>query len=42
MLLCVSSMSATEIEVTMNTKSKLIKSFVNMATSESVEVGEPC
>jgi hypothetical protein len=41
MLLCVSSMSATEIEVTMNAKSKLIKSFVNMATSESVEVGEP-
>ncbi len=29
------------VEVTMNAKSKLIKSLVNMATNESVEVGEP-
>ncbi len=41
MLLCVSNIYATQIEVTMNAKSKLIKSFVNMATSESVAVGEP-
>ena len=33
--------SATSVEVTMNTKSKLIKSLVNIATSESVEVGDP-
>ena len=41
MLLSVCSMYATEITVTMNAKSKLIKSFVNMTTSESVNVGEP-
>lgn len=29
------------VTVTMNTKSKLIKSLVNMATNETVEVGEP-
>ena len=29
------------INVTMNAKSKLIKSLVNMATNEAVEVGEP-
>lgn len=33
--------SATSVEVTMNAKSKLIKSLVNIATSESVEVGDP-
>ena len=32
---------ATHVEVTMNAKSKLIKSLVNMATSETVKVGEP-
>ena len=32
---------ATEVTVTMNAKSKLIKSLVNTATSESVAVGEP-
>ena len=32
---------ATQVEVTMNAKSKLIKSLVNMQTSESVDVGEP-
>ena len=32
---------ATTVEVTMNAKSKLIKSLVNTATNESVEVGEP-
>ena len=41
MLLSVCSMYATEITVTMNAKSKLIKSFVNKETSESVNVGEP-
>ena len=41
MLLSVCSMYATEITVTMNAKSILIKSFVNMTTSESVNVGEP-
>lgn len=32
---------ATQVEVTMNAKSKLIKSLVNKATNETVEVGEP-
>ena len=32
---------ATQVEVTMNAKSKLIKSLVNMSTNESVDVGEP-
>ena len=32
---------ATQVEVAMNAKSKQIKSLVNMATSESVNVGEP-
>ena len=32
---------ATQVEVTMNAKSKLIKSLVNMATDEPVVVGEP-
>ena len=41
MLLCMSNIYATQIEVTMNAKSKLIKSFVNKETSEDVEVGEP-
>ena len=41
MLLCMSNIYATQIEVTMNAKSKLIKSFVNKETSESVNVGEP-
>ena len=41
LLLMTSSAFATQVEVTMNAKSKLIKSLVNMATNESVEVGEP-
>ena len=32
---------ATEVTVTMNAKSKLIKSLVNKSTNESVSVGEP-
>ena len=32
---------ATQVEVTMNAKSKLIKSLVNTTTNETVEVGEP-
>ena len=41
LVLVTMSTFATQVEVTMNAKSKLIKSLVNMATSESVEVGEP-
>jgi len=41
MLFAASSAFATQVEVTMNAKSKLIKSLVNIATSESVAVGEP-
>ena len=40
-LLAVGNAFATQVEVTMNAKSKLIKSLVNTATNESVEVGEP-
>ena len=40
-LITVSNAFATEVTVTMNAKSKLIKSLVNMTTSESVNVGEP-
>lgn len=40
-LLTVGNAFATEITVTMNAKSKLIKSLVNTATGESVAVGEP-
>jgi hypothetical protein len=40
-LFSLNSMFATEVTVTMNAKSKLIKSFVNMTTSESIAVGEP-
>ena len=40
-LLTAGNAFATEVTVTMNAKSKLIKSLVNTATSESVEVGEP-
>ena len=40
-LLAVSNAFATQVEVTMNAKSKLIKSLVNIATNEPVEVGEP-
>ena len=32
---------ATQVEVTMNAKSKLIKQLVNTSTNETVEVGEP-
>ena len=32
---------ASQVEVTMNAKSKLIKSLVNMNTNENVDVGEP-
>ena len=39
--LIASNAFATEVTVTMNAKSKLIKSLVNMQTSESVAVGEP-
>jgi hypothetical protein len=41
LLLMTSTAFATQVEVTMNAKSKLIKSLVNIATSEPVEVGEP-
>ncbi|UKK53284.1 DUF4465 domain-containing protein [Prevotella sp. E2-28] len=40
-LLAVSNAFATQVEVTMNAKSKLIKSLVNIATQEPVTVGEP-
>lgn len=40
-LLTAGNALATEVTVTMNAKSKLIKTLVNTATSESVEVGEP-
>ncbi len=40
-LLTVGNAFATETTVTMNAKSKLIKSLVNTATGESVDVGEP-
>ena len=40
-LLAAGNAFATQVEVTMNAKSKLIKSLVNMTTNESVEVGEP-
>ena len=41
LLLMTATAFATQVEVTMNAKSKLIKSLVNMTTSESVQVGEP-
>lgn len=41
LLLVTASAFATQVEVTMNAKSKLIKSLVNKATSETVDVGEP-
>jgi hypothetical protein len=40
-LLVAGNAFATQVEVTMNAKSKLIKSLVNMSTNESVTVGEP-
>ena len=40
-LLAAGNAFATQVQVTMNAKSKLIKSLVNIATSESVEVGNP-
>ena len=40
-MLATSNVFATEVTVTMNAKSKLIQSLVNIATSESVSVGEP-
>ena len=40
-LFAASNAFATEVEVTMNAKSKLIKSLVNIATDEPVAVGEP-
>ena len=40
-LFVASNAFATEVTVTMNAKSKLIKSLVNIATSESVDVGTP-
>ena len=40
-LLAAGNASATQVEVTMNAKSKLIKSLVNITTSEEVAVGEP-
>ena len=40
-LFVASNAFATEVTVTMNAKSKLIKSLVNITTSESVSVGEP-
>ena len=40
-LLSMSNAFATSVEVTMNAKSKLIQSLVNVETSESVSVGEP-
>ena len=39
--IAVSNAFATQVEVTMNAKSKLIKSLVNMATGERVAVGAP-
>ena len=41
LLMAAGSAFATTVEVTMNAKSKLIKSLVNKETNESVEVGEP-
>ena len=40
-MLATSNVFATEVTVTMNAKSKLIQSLVNMDTNESVSVGEP-
>lgn len=40
-MLLAGNAQATDVTVTMNAKSKLIKSLVNTATSESVAVGEP-
>ena len=40
-LFSMSNAFATQVEVTMNTKSKLIKSLVNIGTNESVSVGTP-
>ena len=40
-LLTSSHALASQVEVTMNAKSKLIKSLVNMSTNENVDVGEP-
>ena len=40
-LLAAGNAFATQVQVTMNAKSKLIKSLVNMATNEPVEVGNP-
>ena len=40
-LLATMNSFATQIEVTMNAKSKLIQSFVNTTTSETINVGEP-
>ena len=40
-LLTSSHALASQVEVTMNAKSKLIKSLVNMNTNENVDVGEP-
>ena len=40
-LLAASNAFATQVQVTMNAKSKLIKSLVNIATNEPVTVGEP-
>ena len=40
-LLAAGNAFATQVEVTMNAKSKLIKSLVNIATNEPVTVGEP-
>mgnify|MGYP002620485977 CR=1 FL=1 len=39
--LLATSALATEVVVTMNAKTKLIKSLVNMATNEQVSIGEP-
>jgi hypothetical protein len=41
LLLVASDAFAIQVQVTMNAKSKLIKSLVNMSTNESVAVGEP-
>ena len=40
-LLAIGNAFATSVTVTMNNKSKLIKSLVNTTTSESIAVGEP-
>lgn len=40
-LLAAGNAFATQVEVTMNAKSKLIKSLMNITTSEEVAVGEP-